>query len=168
MAQQTGTTSQILVQSLMRLSKSLIDFNKSQLSQTFGGCKPSEIRVLFIIRDGTKADVREMKVSEISKMLHVTSPSITQLLKGLEANGLVERHIDPKDRRAVGIVLTERGEKVTQKAEETFTASFQGLTDYLGEDESNQLVHLLVKAFHYFSERNASAQQSPWNGDEEI
>jgi DNA-binding MarR family transcriptional regulator len=131
------------------------------------GCKPSEIRVLFCIRHG------KMKVSEISKLLHVTSPSVTQLLKGLEANGLIERHIDPVDRRAVGVKLTEQGETLIKQSTRAFTQSMDGLVEHLGEEESQQLAELLSKALRYFSmlERTILAgnklniQQFQGNGD---
>src|SRR5438067_1126138 len=100
-----------------KLFRAFMEFHKAQWHQrSIAGCKASEIRVLFCIKKGVKPDASEMKVSEISKRLHVTSPTITQLLKGLEVNGLIERHIDPADRRTVGITLTEKGEKVTQQA----------------------------------------------------
>lgn len=111
----------------------------------------------------------DIRVSEISKLLHVTSPTITQLLKGLEANGLVERRIDPHDRRAVSILLTEKGEAITQKAMDDMSAIFQGLIEYLGEEQSNQLVELLSEAFHYFNERAVRVHHPLWNnGDEEV
>ncbi len=109
----------------------------------------------------------EIKVSEISKQLDVTSPTITQLLKGLEANGLIERHIDPIDRRAVVVKLTRKGEMVAQQAADAFFASMHGLLEYLGEEQSNQLVDLLSKVLRYFEEREASMYHSLWNGDEE-
>jgi DNA-binding MarR family transcriptional regulator len=87
------------------------------------------------------------------------------LLKGLEANGLIERRIDPTDRRAVGITLTKKGEMVTQQAAEAFTASFEGLMEYLGEEQSNQLAELLSRVFRYFKENAASANNPAWNGD---
>jgi DNA-binding MarR family transcriptional regulator len=145
-----------------------MQFNKIGWHQrSIAGCKPSEIKVLFCIRKGAKSNAPEIKVSEISKLLYVTSPTITQLLKGLEANGLVERHIDPTDRRAVGVKLTEKGEMVSQQAADTFSDSFNGLIEYLGEEQSNQLAELLSKAFRYFSEKEASEYHSQWNGDEE-
>ncbi len=150
-----------------KLLRVFMQFNKVEWHQrSIAGCTLSEIRVLFCIRKSTKPDTSEMKVSEISKLLHVTSPTITQLLKGLEANGLVTRHIDPTDRRAVGIALTEKGEMVTQQAADAFSASFEGLVEYLGEEQSNQLAELLSKVFRYFKENAASADHSPWNGDE--
>src|SRR6266540_496892 len=111
-----------------KLFRSLMQFSKAGWHQhSVAGCKPSEIRVLFCIKKGMKPDAHEMKVSEISKQLHVTSPTITQLLKGLEMNGLIERSIDPTDRRSVGIKLTEKGEMVTRKAGDAFASSLHGL-----------------------------------------
>ena len=152
-----------------KLLRSFQEFHKAGWHQrSIAGYKPSEIRVLFCVKKGAKPDILEVKVSEISKMLHVTSPTITQLLKGLEANGLIERNIDPTDRRAVGISLTERGEMVTQQAAEAFSASLNGLIEYLGEEQSNQLAELLSKAFRYYNEKAASMNHSYWNGNEEV
>jgi DNA-binding MarR family transcriptional regulator len=152
---------------VQRLLMAFMQFNRLEWHQrSIAGCTPGEIRGLFCIRRGTKLDTSEMKVSEISKFLHVTSPTITQMLKGLEANGLIARHIDPTDRRVVGITLTEKGEKVTQQAADAFSASFEGLMEYLGEEQSNQLAELLSKVFRYFNEKAASADKALWNGDE--
>jgi len=152
------------VQKLLRAFMQLRNIEWHQ--RLIAGRTLSEIRVLFCIQKVTKPDTSEMKVSEISKHLHVTSPTITQLLKGLEANGLVERRIDPTDRRAVGITLTKKGEMITQQAAEAFSASFEGLIEYLGEEQSNQLAELLSRVFRYFQENAASAHNPVWNGDE--
>ncbi len=157
--------------------RALREFHKSGWQErAIAGCKPSEIRVLFCVKHGMKPGAGTMKVSEISKLLRVTSPTVTQLLKGLEANGLIERHVDPLDRRAVDIRLSEKGETFTRQAMEAFTSSVDGLVEYLGEEQSNQLAELLSKAFRYFgerearyfSEREASVYQFQWNGDEEV
>jgi DNA-binding MarR family transcriptional regulator len=149
-----------------RLLRSFMQLNKAEWhKQSVAGCKPSEIRVLFCIKKGMNPSTPEMKVSEISKQLHVTSPTVTQLIKGLEANGLIERNVDPIDRRAVGITLTEKGEKVAQKAAEAFSASIHGLIEYLGEEQSNQLAELLSRVSRYYSEK--AVQNAYWNGDEE-
>jgi|SRR5437660_571541 len=150
-----------------RLLNAFMQFGKAGWHQRIvAGCKPSEIRVLFCVKKGRRPDACEMKVSEISKLLHVTSPTITQLIKGLEANGLIERNIDPHDRRAVGIKLTEKGEMVTQQAAEVFAASLNGLIEYLGEEQSNQLADLLLKVTHYYDEKTASVYTARWNGEE--
>lgn len=151
-----------------KLLRAFTQFHRAEWHQrTIAGCKPSEIRVLFCIKKGLKPDCPEMKVSEISKVLHVTSPTITQLLKGLETNGLIERSIDPTDRRAVGITLTKKGELVTVQAADAFFASMNGLIEYLGEEQSNQLAELLSKVLQYYDEKAASVSHSYWNRDEE-
>ncbi|HEX6555137.1 MAG TPA: MarR family transcriptional regulator [Ktedonobacteraceae bacterium] len=157
MTVQTNATAQKLLQALDQFHRA-----KWHEQQTFAGCKPSEIRVLFCIKNGAKAGA-PMKVSEISKQMHVTSPTITQLLNGLEPNGLVERQIDPEDRRSVGIRLTEKGERVTEQAGEGFLTALQGLIDYLGEEDSERLTDLLFKVLHYMEERQASAHQAHWS-----
>ncbi len=148
MDQTTSTTEQKLLSALTQLKR--LGWHQ----RTIGGCKPSEIRVLFCVKEGTNAGLPEIKVSEISKQLGVTSPTITQLLKGLEAHGLIERHIDTIDRRAVGIKLTTKGAMVAQQASDAFFASIKGLVEYLGEEQSDQLAELLSKVFRYFSERD--------------
>ena len=154
---------------MQKLMRAFEQFHRAEWHErTVAGCKPSEIRVLFCVKKGVKPDTPEMKVSEISKMLHVTSPTITQLLKGLEANGLIERHIDPTDRRAVGITLTEKGDMVTQQAADAFCASLNGLIEYLGEEQSNQLAELLSRVLRYYNEKAASVNHSLWNGDEKV
>ncbi|MDO7786653.1 MarR family transcriptional regulator [Desulforamulus aquiferis] len=132
-----------------------MQFKKADWHQnTIDGCRYSEIKVLFCIKQGSKSHASEMKVSDISKYLKVTAPTITQLIKSLEAKGLVERNIDQTDRRAVRIKLTSQGEKITERAENAFYTSFNGLVEYLGEEQSNQLADLLSKVFTYFKEQD--------------
>ena len=157
MTVQTNAAAQKLLQALDQFQRA-----KWHEHQTFEGCKPSEIRVLFCIKNGAKAGI-PMKVSEISKRMQVTSPTITQLLNNLEPNGLVERQIDPEDRRSVGIRLTEKGERVTERAWEGFLTALQGLIDYLGEEDSERLTDLLGKVLHYIEERQASVHQAHWS-----
>jgi DNA-binding MarR family transcriptional regulator len=149
-----------------KLLKILLQVNRMSWHQhSVAGCKPSEIRVLFSIRKYKNPLNGEMKVSEISKRLCVTSPTVTQLLKGLEAQGLIEKHVDTNDRRSVGVVLTPKGEGIAQQAMDTFVASIRGLVDYLGDEQSSQLIELLTRVFYYFHEQT-SMSENPWKDDE--
>lgn len=168
MEQQAGPTAKKLAQSVMQFNKAFMQFHRTDLHQSFAGCKPGAIGVLFVLREVSRAGPRDLKISEISKIMHVTSPTITQCVKDLEANGLVERRIDTIDRRAVGVALTELGQKVASKAEGIFETTFHGLAEYLGDEQSNQLAELLFRALHYFSDREFSMHQPQWNGDEDV
>jgi DNA-binding MarR family transcriptional regulator len=151
-----------------KLFRAFMQFHKAEWHEpTIGGCRPSEIRVLFCVRTGDKPDSL-VKVSDISKRLRVTSPTVTQIVNNLETNGLVERRSDPTDRRSVGIILTKRGEEVTQQAADAFSSSMQGLIDYLGEEESNQLADLLFKVFHYYQEKASAVYDADRNGANEL
>ncbi|MDV2887982.1 MarR family transcriptional regulator, partial [Alkalihalophilus pseudofirmus] len=52
---------------------------------------PSEFKVLAAIEQGANKKQREMKVSEISQLLKVTPPTVTQIINTLEKDGLIER-----------------------------------------------------------------------------
>ncbi len=165
--QQTEQAVWKLGRALKQFNSSFMHFNRGELHQHISGCKPGSIGVLFSVREAVKSNARELKVSEISKLMGVTSPTITQCIKDLEAGGLVERRIDLNDRRAVGIVLTEHGEQVASQIESIFSASFNGLVEYLGYEQSDQLAELLTKAIRFLSEKENGVRQSHWNGDEE-
>jgi DNA-binding MarR family transcriptional regulator len=149
-------TAQRLSQSLMQFNKAFMQFHRDATSQHIAGHKMSELGVLVLMSKRAQCGSPSMKVSEISKMMHVTSPSITQVLKGLEARRLIERHSDPADRRTVWISLTESGEELASKTRESFSVVFRGLVEYMGEEQSNQLATLLSTAFRYFNEKASS------------
>jgi DNA-binding MarR family transcriptional regulator len=94
---------------------------------------------------------------------------VTQLVNSLEAKGMVERQADPADRRAVRLQLTERGKKVTRRAHAYMNTELSKLVEYLGEEESNQLIDLLVKV-HAFAMNNPrpDIDRLPMNGDEKL
>lgn len=141
------TISQRFIESFWQLKYQM---NRNQSS--IEGLNPSEISVLFRIKKAAAAEERGIKVSEISRHLCVTSPTITQLINGLETRGLVERRPDSDDRRVVRIRLTERGEVILKQVSAAVQAYFKGLVEYLGEENSNQLIELLSKVLIYFKE----------------
>ncbi len=159
----TEDTAQQLLQSFMRMHK--VEWHPP----TVAGCTSAEMRVLFSIRRGMHAHAADMiRVTEIGKMLQVTTPTITQWIKALEARGLVERHDDAEDRRVVYIQLTAQGQQVTQAAAETMRASIRGLIAHLGEDRSAQLASLLNAAWSYFHDQSIGAEHAPRNGDQTL
>lgn len=114
------------------------------------GLRSSEMWALYCINKNTGSDSPGIKVSEISSFLRVTSPSVTQLVNSLEAQGLVLRSVDTEDRRVVRVGITEKGERILEKAAGTFHRLFEGLVEYLGEENTSQLAELLSKVLTYF------------------
>src|SRR5258708_30139485 len=65
------------------------------------GLTPSEIMVLACIKRAVPPEGAGLRVSEISSLLQVTAPTMTQHLNELEIHGLVAKHTAPAHRRAV-------------------------------------------------------------------
>lgn len=122
------------------------------------GLKPSELVVLNLIKKERQPADPGIRVSEISRLLNVTSPTITQIIRSLEDKGLIDRNTDQEDRRAVRIKLTGSGENILAETARTFYASFNGLVEHLGESKSKQLAGILTDVFAYF--RNSTKQNN--------
>lgn len=129
--------------------------------------KASEVRLLLVIREHNLRE-RDSKitVSDISRLLNITSPSVTQMINNLMAGGYVVRSSPPADRRISEISLTDKGTQIAQEANETFASLFAGLIDFLGEEQSEQLLRGLEQSAVYFKKIskewvNAQDEQSP-------
>jgi len=121
------------------------------------GMRHGEMRVL---RSIFKLDTGQgVMVSELSNLWNVSAPSATQTVNGLVTQGLVERSVDPADRRAVRLRLTSKGEEVLHQVSQKFVASFSGLTQHLGLEQSESLLGLLEQVYQYF-ESNPSGGRS--------
>ncbi|WP_051250731.1 MarR family winged helix-turn-helix transcriptional regulator [Paenibacillus harenae] len=120
--------------------------------KTMWGLKASEIRVLTTVKKGNDKGSSVMTISEISRTLQVTSPTVTQMVNSLIASGYVERSSDPNDRRITEIRLTEKGDKLAQKAVMRYHELFKGIIDELDKERSDQLVSLLNQVFLYLEQ----------------
>jgi DNA-binding MarR family transcriptional regulator len=116
------------------------------------GLTIGETIVLSCIKRAVSEDQTGIKVSDLSSLLNVASPTITQQITSLETRGFVSRKMDREDRRAVRITLTGKGEGALAEHREAFLASINGLVEYLGEEDSDKLADLLGRVFTYFHE----------------
>lgn len=129
--------------------------------------KASEVRLLLVIREhNMRENSAKITVSDISRLLHITSPSVTQMINSLLAGGYVVRAPHPDDRRISEITLTDKGAQVAHEANETFAVVFEGLIDFLGAEQSEQLLRGLEQSAVYFKKIrkdwiNAVDEQNP-------
>ncbi|MBP3964897.1 MarR family winged helix-turn-helix transcriptional regulator [Paenibacillus lignilyticus] len=113
-------------------------------------CTPSETMTLFTIGGAMRSNPAGLKASELSSLMNVASPTITQTVNVLTARGLLERSADPSDRRVVRIKLTEEGARLTGLARAAMHARMNGLIEHLGEDRAALLVELLDDVFAFY------------------
>ena len=59
---------------------------------------------------------KSLNVKELGERVYLDSGTLTPLLKKLEAKGYVSRHRDEKDERNVIVALTDKGDKLKEKA----------------------------------------------------
>jgi len=121
--------------------------------------KPGETMVLYFISRLTQGDRPGVMVSEISEKLNLTSPTITQHINSLEAQGLVRRQDDPDDRRVVRIRLTEAGNQYIQRIDEARLQMFVELVKHLGEEESVRFAATMRKASEFIHRQQGHCPQ---------
>ena len=126
-----------------RLMETVMHLKRFIHKKPVAGLKHSEIGLIFFIVHYCKRGDDGIKISELSNKMQVTSPTITQLVTGLEESGLVERKMDKEDRRSVKVTLTEKGREVAAKAEEEFLSTFRSAVERMGEEKTIHLIELL-------------------------
>jgi DNA-binding MarR family transcriptional regulator len=83
--------------------------------------------------------------TRLSHSQNVSKNTISALLRGLEEQGLIERTLDPDDKRAFRIRLTEAGRQLVQATAPGHIAYLNDLVSALTAEERAQLTALLVK-----------------------
>ena len=82
---------------------------------------------------------------ELAEAMRINPSSMSELIEKLRADGYVERTVDPEDRRATRITLTELGKarayETSDERAEKIRPVFAGLT----EEEKQELLRLLRK-----------------------
>lgn len=107
------------------------------------GIKPSELRLLMCLQEEGCGGYKSRTISELSKQLQVTSPTVTQMVNHLIGNGYLMRSPNSQDRRVRQISLTEKGESLVARTYESYRTLFENLFTRLGQDKSDQLMALL-------------------------
>ncbi|MFD6070047.1 MULTISPECIES: MarR family winged helix-turn-helix transcriptional regulator [Amycolatopsis] len=96
------------------------------------GLKQGEFDVLAALRRSGKPYT--LIPSELSATLMMSRAGMTSRIDRLESAGLVERALDPEDRRSFRVTLTERGFEVVDAAMTEHTENVAKLLSPLGED----------------------------------
>ena len=84
-----------------------------------------------------------LSVKALSQLLQLDPGTLSPLLKRLEMNGLIRRHRDAQDERALAVVLTESGRDLRAQAEKIPPAVIERLG--MGLDELQHLHESLTR-----------------------
>jgi DNA-binding MarR family transcriptional regulator len=83
--------------------------------------------------------------TELSHYQNVKKNTISSLLRGLEESGLIERTLDPQDKRAFMIRITKAGKELIKTTGPSRLKMMNDLSSGLSAEEKTQLIALLEK-----------------------
>jgi DNA-binding MarR family transcriptional regulator len=91
----------------------------------------------------------ETSVVDLSSSLGLDTSTLSRHINGMVNVGLVDRVLNPKDRRYVSITLTPQGQKVYQSIEDICNTKYAKIFDLIPSDKHRQVLegfNLLVDA----------------------
>ena len=84
-----------------------------------------------------------LRMADIAAQLEVVPRTVTPMVDGLEAAGLVRRRADPLDRRSVLVETTDEGARLVDRLHKARRATAAQVFSTLSADERRQLADLL-------------------------
>jgi long-chain acyl-CoA synthetase len=118
------------------------------------GLSLPQYRLLGYLSRGSSA------ASPAARELSTSRPSVTALVDGVVAKGLVERLPDPGDRRKITLAMTASGFDALSQADATITARLETVASYLPDDDAAQALDglgLWSRALRAEADRNQAA-----------
>jgi len=101
------------------------------------GLSLPQYRLLCYLSRGSSA------ASPAARQLATSRPSVTALVDGVVAKGLVTRVPDAADRRRITLALTPGGYAVVERADAAITARLRALADHLAPQDAERAVGAL-------------------------
>jgi DNA-binding MarR family transcriptional regulator len=122
---------------LQRLTRRLRRAQMSQLAPL--GLTPAQERALRLITQSEEP----LRMAELAHRLRIVPRSVTTVIDSLEQAGLVRRAIDPANRRAIRLHLTDEGLAVREEMREARRQASEDLFAPLSGAQRGQLMGLL-------------------------
>ena len=93
-------------QTAARLRQSITRLNRRLRSSALGGISPTQASML-----GSVDVLKNPTLGDLASAEQIQPPSVTVIVRGLEAAGLITRRVDADDRRSVRVRTTALGRK---------------------------------------------------------
>jgi len=106
------------------------------------GLTPPQFQLLTVCN---RLQDKPLTQRHLAEALYVSNPNITVMLSRLEEAGLIEREVNPKDRRQKFVRLTPKARRLLKRIWAVQPAQLEYVTRGLDDDERSQLAHLLNK-----------------------
>lgn len=124
---------------LQRLTRRLRSAQAEQLAPL--GLTPAQERALRLVARGDEPP----RMTELADRLGIVPRSLTTVIDALEQAGLVRREIDPRNRRAILLHLTDRGAAVRDDLRDARRRAAEDLFAPLPASDRETLADLLAR-----------------------
>ena len=104
------------------------------------GCSWIHFETMRYVRENQRPLMRD-----VAAHFSITPPAATLLVDGLVRNKLLQRIVDPKDRRAVRVVLAANGKKMMERGIRERMKQIKELFSVLSHKERAELIRMLDK-----------------------
>jgi DNA-binding MarR family transcriptional regulator len=136
-----GQQNDLNLKTLIILSKSFQSVRKREIKTIQeGGLTIAQFGVLEILYH--KGDLR---IGDIIEGTLSTGGNMTVVVDNLRKEGLVSRKVDPSDKRASLIGITEKGKECVEQLFPKHVENISQIFDVLSKDEKEKLIQLLKK-----------------------
>ena len=133
-----------LMDNMRQVAHALNQLSESSLASA--GLTFARFRLLMGLLISEQLDNRnELNPSEISDKLGISRNTVSTLIRELEQEGLIERHLDHSDRRRFNIRLTSAGQTLVRNNASQHYHVIACCFDALSSEEQESLSSILTK-----------------------
>ncbi|MCL2869292.1 MarR family transcriptional regulator [Candidatus Saccharibacteria bacterium] len=142
-----------------RLNTVLMSLRRSAMRESLNhhhAMSPAIMLLFKLIIDHYAENTAPITVSNLAEKMDISLSALSQSLDILEKKGMIERVKSPDDKRVTNVLLTRRGQTVSRHHHHhaNHHQFFNDLFDYLGDDDSAELVRLMEKIADFTKNRN--------------
>lgn len=136
--------------SLVRTSSLMQKLSDRFFSQF--GLTDVQFNILMILKEHGSAGLSQQ---ELSEHLIVTKSNVVGLIDRLERGGYVKRMSHPSDRRFNQIVLTQKGERLELKIEESYFTEVDKMMNALSGSQKRAVIRAMERIREYIISNGA-------------
>ena len=138
-----------VVNRIVRLARHL-EASLDEVATSFGLSRKGDFDTLAALRRRGEGG---LSPTQLAAAAMITTGGMTSRLDRLEQAGLIERHVDPHDRRALLINLTEAGQDLVDSLFESSLARQRQLLETLSSRDRETLSRLLRELLLHFGDQ---------------
>lgn len=120
----------------------------------------SELIFMKEISENSTDSVNNVGLSDICRLLSISKPAVSQMLRSLEKKGYINRDIDKNNRRNLIVTLTHEGRGVLAERYAEHIDKFESIIAHLGEDDVKQMIVIINRMAELTNMLNKESEKS--------